>query len=59
MTFKEARKKFEKMSEKQAMSFWYQWFGEEWLVDMSKEGIENNPEEFIKLVEIVCKNVRR
>jgi hypothetical protein len=57
MKYKEALDIFEneEWTEKESALFYYMWFGEEWLFDMFKEGREQNPKEFIKLVKEVKK----
>lgn len=52
MNFREAEDIFqnEEWSESESALFYYRWFGEEFLFDLVKQGIKDNPEEFILLV---------
>ena len=54
MNYKKAKDIFEggDWNERQSALFYYKWFGEEFMFDMIKEGIENNKKEFSKLVNI-------
>ena len=60
MKYKEALNIFEneKWTEEESALFYYRWFNEEFLFDMFKEGREQNPKEFIRLVKEIKKNDR-
>jgi len=58
MDYKEALKIFEdgNWTEEESALFYYNWFGEEWLLDMIVEAREENQEEFIRLIKEI-KNI--